>query len=139
MAACEICAHGKAQHRVPAGLLHPLSIPRRLWSHIVLDFVIGLPLSKENTVIVTTVDWFSEAAHFLALPKFPTALEPANLLVDQVFWLHGTPSDIVFDRGPEFTSQVWRAFAKALGASVSLSSSYYPHSNGQAERAKQDM
>lgn len=126
VAACEICAHGRAQHQAPQGLLQPLIIPGRLWSHIALDFVIGLPPSKGNTVIVTIVDWFSKAAHFLALPKIPTALETANLLVDQVFQLPGTASNIVSDRGPEFTSQVWRAFAKALGASVNLLSDYHP-------------
>lgn len=33
-----------------------------------------------------------------------------------------TPQDIVSDRGPQLTSQVWRAFCQTLGASVSLSS-----------------
>lgn len=33
----------------------------------------------------------------------------------------------------QFTSQVWKAFAKALGASASLSSGYHSQSNGQAE------
>lgn len=64
-----------------------------------MDFVTGLPPSKGNTVIVMVVDRFTKAAHFLALPKHPTALETANLLVDQVFRLHGTPSNIV-SRGP---------------------------------------
>lgn len=126
VAAFEICAHGKAHHQAPRGLLQHLFILGRLWSHIALDFVIGLPPFKGNTVIVTTVDWFSKPAHVLALPKLPTAVETANLLVDQVFRLPGTPSKIVSDRGPEFTSQVWRAFAKALRASVKLLSSYHP-------------
>lgn len=35
-----------------------------------------------------------------------------------VFRLHGIPRDIVSDRGPQFTSRVWRCLCRALGASV---------------------
>lgn len=37
-----------------------------------------------------------------------------------VFRHHGIPRDIVLDRGPQFTSWVWRAFCSALCASASL-------------------
>lgn len=47
--------------------------------------------------------------------------------------------DVVSDRGPQFISQVWRSFCKALGAKVSLSSGFHPQSNGQCERANQDL
>lgn len=40
--ACTICAQGKTTHRPPAGLLHPLPVPGRPWSHIALDFMTGL-------------------------------------------------------------------------------------------------
>ena len=43
------------------------------------------------------------------------------------------------DRGPQFSSQVWRAFFKLLGATASLSSGYHPQSNGQTERANQEL
>ena len=49
------------------------------------------------------------------------------------------PMDIVSDRGPQFTSQVWRVFCGALGATSSLSSGFHPQSNGQSERANQQM
>ena len=42
-------------------------------------------------------------------------------------------------RGPQFTSAVWKAFCTAIGAMVSLSSGYHPQTNGQAERANQQL
>ncbi|KAK6308489.1 hypothetical protein J4Q44_G00217600, partial [Coregonus suidteri] len=78
---------------------------------------------------------FSKFAHFLALPKLPTARETADILVEHVFRSHGLPTDIVSDRGPQFVSQV----CKALGITSSLSSGYHPQTNGQAERANQEM
>ncbi|KAJ8333796.1 hypothetical protein SKAU_G00411150 [Synaphobranchus kaupii] len=137
--ACSVCARSKASHQPPSGHLLPLPVPGRPWSHIGVDFVTGLPLSEGNSVILTIVDRFSKAVHFIPLPKLPSALETAELLVVHVVRLHGIPSDIVSDRGPQFSSQVWKAFCVALGASASLSSGFHPQSNGQAERANQDL
>ncbi|KAJ8356966.1 hypothetical protein SKAU_G00197600 [Synaphobranchus kaupii] len=137
--ACSVCARSKASHQPPSGRLLPLPVPGRPWSHIGVDFVTGLPLSEGNSVILTIVDRFSKAVHFIPLPKLPSALETAELLVVHVVRLHGIPSDIVSDRGPQFSSQVWKAFCVALGASASLSSGFHPQSNGQAERANQDL
>uniref|UniRef100_A0A3Q3ALY7 Gypsy retrotransposon integrase-like protein 1 n=1 Tax=Kryptolebias marmoratus TaxID=37003 RepID=A0A3Q3ALY7_KRYMA len=137
--ACSTCAHFKSSNQPPAGLLQPLAIPSRPWSHISLDFVTGLPPSQGNTVILTIIDRFSKSAHFIPLPKLPTALETAKILTQQVFRLHGIPIDIVSDRGPQFTSQVWQNFCRGLGARVSLTSGYHPQSNGQLERCNQEL
>uniref|UniRef100_A0A3P9HCQ1 Gypsy retrotransposon integrase-like protein 1 n=1 Tax=Oryzias latipes TaxID=8090 RepID=A0A3P9HCQ1_ORYLA len=139
VAACSTCARAKASNSPPVGHLHPLPTPSRPWSHIAVDFVTGLPPSRDYTVIFTVIDRFSKAAQFIPLVQLPTARETANLLIDHVFRHHGIPSDIVSDRGPQFVSQVWRAFCSALGASTSLSSGYHPQSNGQAERANQEL
>uniref|UniRef100_A0A3P9JP29 Integrase catalytic domain-containing protein n=1 Tax=Oryzias latipes TaxID=8090 RepID=A0A3P9JP29_ORYLA len=107
--------------------------------HIALDFVTGLPPSQGNSVVLTIIDRFSKFVHFVPLPQLPSATQTADVLVNHVFRNHGIPSDIVSDRGPQFVSQVWRAFCSALGATVSLSSGYHPQSNGQAERANQEL
>ncbi|KAI3364672.1 hypothetical protein L3Q82_011441, partial [Scortum barcoo] len=113
--ACTVCARGKSSHQPPSGLLQPLSVPGRPWSHIALDFVTGLPPSNGKTVILTIVDRFSKAAHFVALAKLPTARETADLLTNHVVRLHGIPRDIVSDRGPQFISQVWKSFCNGTG------------------------
>uniref|UniRef100_A0A3B3HPI5 Gypsy retrotransposon integrase-like protein 1 n=1 Tax=Oryzias latipes TaxID=8090 RepID=A0A3B3HPI5_ORYLA len=139
IAACTTCARSKTSNRPPSGHLLPLSTPSRPWSHIAVDFVSGLPPSQGHTVILTIIDRFSKAAQFIPLPQLPSASETADVLINHVFRHHGIPSDIVSDRGPQFTSQVWRAFCSALGATVSLTSGYHPQSNGQAERANQEL
>uniref|UniRef100_A0A3B3HZ14 Gypsy retrotransposon integrase-like protein 1 n=1 Tax=Oryzias latipes TaxID=8090 RepID=A0A3B3HZ14_ORYLA len=139
VAACTICARSKASNSAPVGLLQPLLTPSRPWSHIALDFVTGLPPSQGNSIILTVVDRFSKMAHFIPLTRLPSATDTAQVLVNQVFRHHGIPLDIVSDRGPQFVSQVWKAFCSALGATVSLTSGYHPQSNGQAERANQEL
>uniref|UniRef100_A0A7N8YQF8 Gypsy retrotransposon integrase-like protein 1 n=1 Tax=Mastacembelus armatus TaxID=205130 RepID=A0A7N8YQF8_9TELE len=137
--ACTICARMKASHQSPAGLLHPLPIPKRPWSHIALDFVTGLPKSQGMTTILTVCDRFSKMVHFVPLPQLPSAPEMARILADHVFRLHGLPQDIVSDRGPQFVAKFWREFCKLLNISVSLSSGFHPQSNGQMERFNQEL
>lgn len=93
--ACTTCARGKRPNRPPSGLLQPLPTPGRPWSHIALDFITGLPPSLGNSTILTIVDHFSKAVHFVALPKLLSALETAQLLTTHIFRLHGIPADIV--------------------------------------------
>lgn len=88
---------------------------------------------------MSIVNRFSKAAHFVALDKLPSALQNTKLLVNHVFRLHSIPSEIVSERGPQFTSHVWKTFCTALGAKVSLSSGYHPQSSGQTERLNQEL
>ena len=137
--ACPICAQNKFSSRAPMGLLQPLPVPHRPWSDISMDFVTGLPYSEGNTTVLTVVDRFSKMAHFIALPKLPSAKETADVMMNNVFRLHGFPRDIVSDRGPQFISKFWKEFCHLLGATVSLTSGYHPQSNGQTERLNQEL
>ncbi|KAL0181815.1 hypothetical protein M9458_024221, partial [Cirrhinus mrigala] len=120
---CAICNTSKVPRRLPAGLLQPLPVPQRPWSHIALDFVTDLPPSNGHTTILSVVD----------------RLETAELLCNWVFRLYGLPEDIVSDRGPQFTSRLWAGFFRLLGVNISLTSGYHPQANGQAERLNQEL
>ena len=139
VAACTVCMVAKPDNRRPAGLLQPLPVPHRPWTHISLDFITGLPPSQGNTAILVVVDRFSKAARFIALTKLPTAKQTAEILVREVVRYHGPPEDLVSDRGPQFVARFWKAFWGNLGASVSLTSGYHPQSNGQTERVNQAL
>ncbi len=49
--ACSVCASCKTSNCPPEGLLQPLSVPLRPWSHIALDFISTLSPSQGNTVV----------------------------------------------------------------------------------------
>ncbi|KAL0193301.1 hypothetical protein M9458_011597, partial [Cirrhinus mrigala] len=136
---CEVCCSTKSSKQLPAGLLQPLPIPQRPWSHIAIDFVTDLPPSEGHTTILTVVDCFSKSCRLIPLAKLPSALETAETLCNYVFRFYGLPDDIVSDRGPQFTSRLWSAFFKYLNVNVSLSSGYHPESNGQTERLNQEI
>ena len=137
--ACSVCARNKTSSKARSGLLQPLPIPSRPWADISLDFVTGLPVSQGNTTVLTVVDRFSKMARFVALPKLPSAKETAEVMMSQVFRVHGFPKDIVSDRGPQFVSKFWREFCRLIGATASLTSGYHPEANGQTERLNQQL
>uniref|UniRef100_A0A8C6KVM8 Integrase catalytic domain-containing protein n=1 Tax=Nothobranchius furzeri TaxID=105023 RepID=A0A8C6KVM8_NOTFU len=137
--ACHVCAQQKGDHRSPAGLLNPLPTPSRPWSHIALDFICGLPDSHGFSTILTIVDRFLKACHIIPLKALPSSSVTAKLLVKHVFKLHRIPEEILSDRGPLFISRVWKDFAEALGAKVSLTSGYHPQTNEQCEHMNQEL
>lgn len=59
-------------------------------------------------------------AHFIPLHKLPSAKETAETMMDHIFRIHGFPTDIVSDRGPQFVSAFWKEFCQLLGTTVSL-------------------
>ncbi|KAK3552186.1 hypothetical protein QTP86_005112 [Hemibagrus guttatus] len=133
-----VCAQSRTSRQLPEGLLKPLPIPRRPWSHIAVDFLTDLPDSSGFTTVLVITDRFSKACKLIPLNGLPTAWETAITLFQHVFCNYGLPEDIVSDRGSQFTSQVWPAFCTQLGINVSLTSGYHPQSNGQAERLNQE-
>ena len=63
-----------------------------------MDFIEGLPKSKEFSVIMVIVDLLSKYAYFLPLAHPYTTMTMAQLFLDQVYKLHGLPQSIVYDR-----------------------------------------
>jgi hypothetical protein len=52
---------------------------------------------------------------------------------------HGVPVSIISDRDSRFTSGFWRAFQKALGTRLDLSTAFHPQTDGQSERTIQTL
>ncbi len=48
-------AISRSTRHLPAGKLHPLSIPNRLWSHLRVDFITDLPVSDGHTCILVII------------------------------------------------------------------------------------
>lgn len=136
--ACTTCAQNKPGNQPPASLLQPLPTPTWPKSHMALDLITNLPSSAGYNTILTIVDCFSEAAHFVLLPKLLSTMETTQLDTTP-FRLHGIPEDIVSDCEPQFTSRVWKEFCSALGAKVRHSSGYHPQSNRQMQCTNQEL
>ncbi|KAJ1589116.1 hypothetical protein NDA15_002508 [Ustilago hordei] len=137
VASCPVCARYKAPRHRPYGLLQPLATPDRPWGSISLDFIEGLPPSKNYDSILVIVDRLTKFAILAPTHKTVTAKQTAVLLYGHMVRLFGYPDHMVSDRGRQFISGAWKAFAEQMGVKHSLSTAYHPQTDGQTERVNQ--
>ena len=102
VAACSVCAQSKTPQHLPVGLLQPIPNGERPWTHLSNDYIVEIPNSQGNTVILMVVDRFSEMFHCIPLKKLPTSKELASIFAWEIFHLHRLPKVIVSDRGSQF-------------------------------------
>ncbi|GAU51265.1 hypothetical protein TSUD_412520 [Trifolium subterraneum] len=137
---CIVCQQVKIEHQKPAGPLQPLEIPEWKWEHITMDFVTSLPRNqKGEDSIWVIVDRLTKSAHFIAVKSTYKASRYAEIFLEEIVKLHGVPLSIVSDRDPTFTSHFWRAFQKAMGTRLRMSTSNHPQTDGQYERTIQTL
>ncbi|SOV04568.1 uncharacterized protein UDID_17134 [Ustilago sp. UG-2017a] len=137
VASCPVCARYKAPHHRLYGLLQPLATPDRPWGSISLDFIEGLPPSRNYDSILVIVDRLTKFAILAPTYKTVTAKQTAVLLYRHMVRLFGYPDHMVSDRGQQFISGAWKAFAEQMGVKHSLSTAYHPQTDGQTERVNQ--
>ncbi|GMJ15287.1 hypothetical protein HRI_005197900 [Hibiscus trionum] len=102
-----------------------------------MNFIEGLPMSKNFNSILVIIDKYSKYGHFLALAHPFTATDVASIYLDQVFKLHGSPKVIISDMDKIFTSLFWKELMRKLGTVSHLSSAYHLETDGQTERLNQ--
>jgi hypothetical protein len=133
---CDVCQHNKGETVKSPGTLQPLLIPPAILKDISMDFITGLPKSRNKSVIMAVVDLLSKYAHYYALQHPFTTSTVAQIFMDQVFKLHGMPRSIVYDHDPTFTSIFWQELFKLQGTQLHLSTTYHPRIDGQTKFVK---
>ncbi|KAJ1041204.1 hypothetical protein NDA10_002107 [Ustilago hordei] len=133
---------GRTNNRHSRSAKEPLATPDRPWGSISLDFIEGLPPSKKYDSktydsILVIVDRLTKFAILAPTHKTVMAKQTAVLLYGHMVRLFGYPDHMVSDRGRQFISGAWKAFAEQMGVKHSLSMAYHPQTNGQTERVNQ--
>jgi hypothetical protein len=128
----------KAEHRNSTGLLPPHVIPESKWEVILMDFVVGFPLTtKRHDSIFVIVDTLNKSVHFIPVCMKYQAPYIVRILVNEIVRLHVVPRKIIYDRGSVFTGNFWTSFKENLGTQMNFSTSYHHETNGKTERMNQ--
>ena len=105
-----------------------------------MNFITRLPRTRrQHDLIWVIVDRMTKSSRFLAGKTTYSAKDYAKIYLTKIVRLQGVPLSIISDRGPQFTSHFWKSFQKGLGTQVNLSITFYPHTDGQAERTIQTL
>ncbi|GJX87762.1 retrovirus-related pol polyprotein from transposon 297 family protein [Tanacetum coccineum] len=83
--------------------------------------------------VKTTMDKLSKYAHFIPLAHPFTAIDVAQVFLDNIYKLHGLPNIIISNRGKVFLSMFWKELFKLLKVKLHMSTSYHPQIDVQTE------
>jgi hypothetical protein len=97
----------------------------------------NLPLSNGFNAIYVCVDRFTKMAHFCPTTIQVTAEATAHLYLRHVFKHHGLLTDIMSDRGTQFTSRLMSTLLELCDIKSNKSTAFHPQSDGQTERVNQ--
>ena len=119
--------------------LRPNEIPERPWQHILVDFIIKLPVSKGHDSILVVCDRFSKMSHFVATTEKMTVEGLEKLFRDNMWKLHGLLESVILDRGLQFAVGLTKELNKMLGIKTKLFTAYHPQTDRQMERTNQEL
>jgi hypothetical protein len=126
VAECDVCQHNKGETIKSHGTLQPLLIPPAIWRDIYMDFIVGLPKSRNNSVIMVVMDRLSKYVHLCSLQNPFIASTVAQISMDHIFKIHGMPHSIVSGHDPTFINNIWQALFQLQGTQLYLSTTYHP-------------
>lgn len=98
--------------------------------------VTGLPVSDCYNGILVIVDRLTKMSHLIPCNETAGAQGVTRMYLKQVWNLHGLPTGIVSDRGPQFTTAFWLKLCQQLQIRPLLSTAFHPRTDDQHERAK---
>ena len=103
-------------------------LPSHPWEKVASDL-----FELNGKVYLLVVNYFS---HYMEIQTFTTTTSVSIIhVLKAIFARHGTPSVLVSDNGPQYSSTEMQEFAERYNFQHITSSPHYPQSNGMAKRA----
>ncbi len=87
-----------------------MPIPAKNWDSMSIDFKVELPNTSQGyRTVMCVVDRRTKFCYLIPMRAHVTATLAAERLHDRVTSVHGLPTEIVTDRDPIFTSNLWQS------------------------------
>jgi transposase InsO family protein len=136
---CHKCQQSRTSRHATIGVLRPLPVSENPWEDISIDFLVGLPECEGFDAVWLVVDSLSKMRHFIPCHTTIDAVGLAKLFLREVEQLHGLPTTIVSDQGPQFASTFGGQICSRLGTDRRMSTAFHPQTDGQTERMNTGM
>ncbi|MBW0463916.1 hypothetical protein O181_003631 [Austropuccinia psidii MF-1] len=109
--------------------------PKSPWEVVHMDWVTALPQSGDRSYnsCLLIVDRYRKTPIFFPCHKDDTAMDKPLLLWNRVISHTRLFNNIISDRDPKFTSELWTNINRFFGTKLSFSTAYNPQADGLAE------
>ena len=97
--------------------------------HLIVDFIMKLPVVARKNVILVVCDRLSKITHFVT-----TTERLVRLFRNNMWKLHRFPESIVSDRRLQFAAEMMKMLNRMLEIKTKLLISYHPQTDGQTKR-----
>ena len=129
----------KNRMEAPVGKLMVNEVPKKMWTHLMVDFITRLLLVVGKDVVLVVCDRLSKIAHFVATTEETIVERSARLFRDNVWKLHRLPESVISNRGPQFAAELMKELNKMLEIETRLSMVFHPQIDGQMEQMNQEL
>ena len=130
---CATCAIAKPTIK-KQGLYTLLPNPSRPWESMSMDYMAGLPSTKNgDDCFFVVVDRFSKMSIMMACKKNITAEATAKLFFERVWVNFGIPQSISSDQDNRFLITFLSSLWLMLDTKLTKSTTFHPQKNGQTE------
>ena len=126
----------KNRTKAPVEKLKLSEIPKKLWTHLTVDFITKLPLVARKNAILVVCDRLSK---IIATTEKISAEGLVRLFRNNIWKLHRLPESVVLDRGPQFATELTKKLNRMLGIKTKLLMSFHPQTDGQTEQMNQEL
>ena len=94
---CDLCQRMKNRTEELVGKLKLSEVPKKLWTYLMVGFIMKLLIVARKDVIIVVYDRLSKMTHFVAIIEGTLAKGLARLFRDNVWKLHRLLESVVSD------------------------------------------
>ncbi|MBW0568280.1 hypothetical protein O181_107995 [Austropuccinia psidii MF-1] len=136
---CQTCDRFQKANRATGkkfGMMIQIQEPKSPWEIVHMDWVTALPPGGDRSynACLVLVDRYSKTPMFLPCHKDDTAMDTAIMIWNKVISHTGLFQNIISDRDPKFTSELWTNLHNLFGTKLSFLTAYHPQADGLAEK-----
>ena len=139
---CRMCQQFKIDQQPTKPSFLPTEGASTTWpfANCSMDFITNLPPVKGySSILVVVNQGLTKDLNLIPCSKTITAEETAQLLLENLYKYFGLLDKIISDWGPQFSSRTFVELLKLLGVKLSLSTAYYPQTDGTTEWVNQEI
>ncbi|GBM83446.1 Uncharacterized protein K02A2.6 [Araneus ventricosus] len=127
---CKECQRRKTPPQLPPGRLQPIEPPDIPFAKVGIDLLGRFLVTRNgNRWIIVCTDYLTRFTVTKALPTWE-AIEVAKFIVEEIILKHGSPKEMISDRGRTFLFNPVKTINELCQTSHLLTTVYHPQTNG---------